>query len=190
MDRNRTNHLALLHRAFHELVSRLQKRSFKAKPDLETIRTARGLILLFFAIGLGWVSVAVGERQSIAAYRIAHWPKQSVWEQTLSAHGLKRREDLSHYGKLLEAHPSPFDEEKSIWSASNLCIVYLTQSPYQPGAELWTCDESVKASDWQKLGPGVEGFENLVSELEKIPKKTVLAFKRVTKSVDPKEIHY
>ena len=190
MERTYRDYFSGLHRNFHEVLSRIQARSFKTKPDLETLRTTRGVTLLFFAIGLAWASLEITQTHSIEMYRNQHWPALSTWEQTLKAHGLSRRIDLSQYGKLLEKHPAPFEAQSYIWTSSNECIVYLSQSPFHSGGELWTCEPGDKVNEWKKLGTGLTGYEALVKILEESPKKALIVSKAAPKFVDPKEFHY
>ncbi|MBC7397970.1 MAG: hypothetical protein H7333_11050 [Bdellovibrionales bacterium] len=190
MERNHTDKPAYFHRKIHAILSWLQKRGFKTKSDSETLKTARGLTSLFFAIGLAWASLEITQNQSVMAYRSSHWPQQRNWEETLEHRGLKRREELNHYGKLLETHPAPFAQERMIWATADFCVIYLPQSPYRPSAELWTCDESTKAFGWARLGAGLKGFEAMIDQFEKMPKKSVILSKTIAKFIDPKEFHY
>jgi hypothetical protein len=182
------------HHAFYEKLH-LSLRSFfkngkERKFTAETLKTSRGLALLFVAIILAWISVAATENQATENYRLNHWPQESVWKQMLQNRGLVPQTKIGSFNALLKNHPDAYSEEKRIWISPDTCAVYLTQSPYRKGPELWTCDSDAKAASWKALGSGLVGFEKLIDLFESTPKFAKAAPRKSAYKVDPKEFHY
>jgi hypothetical protein len=180
----------LLRKKVHEILSRVQGRSFKTKPDFETLKILRGIGLLFLSILLSWVSFNLTESQSVKAFLNSQWPKEKIWTQTLSSHGFVKRGQLGEYTELLESHPNAYSNESKIWISQDACVIYLSKSPYRSGAELWTCELDPKSRSWANLGSGLRGFEKLLDFFENSPKKSVREHSKTPKRIDPKEFHY
>lgn len=190
MVRSRLFNITLFREKFSTILSRISKRGGETKPNLEALKIARGLILLFVSILLGWTSIEFTKQQSIRAFEESHWPMRPIWKMTLSHYGLTQRATLGDYSKLLESNPAAFLGESKIWINPNACVVLLPKSPYDSGPELWTCEPTSKAETWKNLGSGLPAFETLIDILEKFPRKTSLAPQKSVKSIDPKEFHY
>jgi hypothetical protein len=190
MEFNRIFNSSSIHGKFSSFLSRLPKRNSKRTLSIEAMKTARGIALLFVSILLAWISVETTQNQATDSYRRNHWPKASVWNQTLIDRGLTPQRNLGEFSELLKNHPAAFTKESIIWTTPDACVVYLAQSPYQSGPELWTCEKKAMALKWQSFGTGLMGFEKLTDFFEISPKKARLQPKKNLYKIDPREFHY
>ena len=179
-----------LYEKFYLSLRSVFKNSKERKFTAETIKTSRGLGLLFVSIILAWVSVEATQNQATENYRLSHWPQKSTWKQTMQNRGLVQQTKLGNFTELLKTHPDAYSEEKKIWVSPDACVVYLTGSPYQKGPELWTCEAGSKATSWKGLGSGLSGFEKLIDLFDSTPKMAKAAPRKNAYKVDPKEFHY
>ena len=187
MERSHFINYRSLHQKLSLFLPKISKGSSKGALTAQAIKTCRGLAFLFVSIILAWVSVEATQNQATENYRRSHWPKPSVWNQFLKAHGLIQQKNLGLFSNLFKSHPGAFAKESKIWVTSDACVVYLSQSPFQNGPELWTCDSKPSADSWTSLGTGTAGFEKLSDFLDTTPKKFKAS---VLYKIDPREIHY
>ena len=190
MERNRFFNYPAVHQKLSLFLSKFPKRNSKRTFTAEAMKTSRGLAFLFVAILFAWISVEATQNQATEAYRRNHWPKTSIWNQTLIARGLSPQRNLNEFVDLLKSHPAAFTKETKIWTTPDACIVYLAQSPYQSGPELWTCEKNPVAAKWLNFGTGLAGFEKLSDFFEITPRKTKAAPRKIAYKIDPKEFHY
>ncbi len=190
MDRTDRHQLNFFHQSFSKLLSRFQSGRGTSKRNFETIKIARGLILLFFFIGLAWISIEATETEGIARYRRSHWPNKNLWMGMLKEHGLTWHSDLSPYLNFLKSHPHPFAEDPSFWVTKDGCSVLIPKIPGQNKPEFWSCSSLPSTAEWLDLGSGLVGVEKLAAFMEKNPIKFTPKPKVRTKEIDPKEFHY
>lgn len=173
-------------------LSHLQKPRVSAEPNPERLKTIRGLVLIFFSLLMGGISLQLTQQASVTRYRMQTWPLRSVWVLLLENRGLKPRTELGEFRLHLETHPSAFSGEAILWASADGCMVYLPSSPYRDRTpELWTCDPIPKPPQkWAKLGSGLDAVERLMEFLQKIPKKASAPASVRRNIIDPKEIRY
>jgi hypothetical protein len=188
MERNRFFNYSSLHQKLSLLLSKLPKRSAKRALTPEALKTSRGLAFLFLLFA--WISISATESEATSSYLRNHWPKASTWQQTLAARGLVSQKNLGDFANLLKTHPRPFAKESTIWTSLDGCMVYLSESPFRSGPELWTCESKPQTSTWRPLGEGLSGFEKLIDFFEITPLKARAAPRKMAYKIDPREFHY
>ena len=181
---------SLFREKVYPFLSGIQKRSAQAKSNPETLKIARGLVLLFISVILAWTSIQVTREESFNLYENQHWPNRVAWKQLLLNRGLIQKTSIGSYSKLLESNPAAFLGESKIWVTADACVVFIPKSAYDSGPELWTCSPDPKGEGWKNLGSGLRGFERLIDLFEKLPRKPLISLKKTVKSIDPKEFHY
>lgn len=173
---------------FSEALSRLQKRGPEAKLSVETIKIVRGLVTLAIAVGLAFVSHTVSRRSAILAWRSSHWESRVTWELLLHQWGFQKNSQLEKYLYLFRSEPLLFTEESILWVTEDACSIYIHQSPYQPGAELWICQGKPPKQRWINLGSGLDAFDRLIQFFETHPHRSAAPKRSIP--IDPKELRY
>jgi hypothetical protein len=190
MERSDFTDFSSLHEKLSTFLSKFCSRRKRPAFTLEAIKTSRGLAFLFVSIVLAWISVEATENQATEKYRNTHWPKLTVWTQTLTGRGLSPQKNLGEFTALLKTHPAPFSQDEKIWVSRDACVVYLPKSPFHPNPELWTCEKSPTAFTWTNLGSGLAGFEKMTDFFDHTPLKAKPAPVARAYKIDPKEFHY
>ncbi len=180
----------MLREKIHAVLPRLQKSGPLPKLSLEALKILKGLSLLFVSIFFAWISYQNSKVTGAEEYQSEHWPPKRVWKNNLQNLGLKGISEPEKWDSVLKNLSLHESTRNQIQVSQDGCFVYLSHSPFQDAAELWSCERAQAPLEWISMGSGYLGFENLIKFIEKLPEKPKLASKIKPKSIDPKEFHY